>query len=80
MRVLIVAGIILLALARTRHALLILLAVPVYYLFTHSPFGIDYRYALPMHYFLFVIASVTLYCAGIFLAQLIRRAKKLEMA
>ena len=80
MRVLIVAGIILLALARTRRALLILLAVPVYYLFTHSPFGIDYRYALPMHYFLFVIASVTLYCAGIFLAQLIRRAKKLEMA
>jgi hypothetical protein len=36
--------------------------------------------ALPMHYFLFVIASVVLYCAGIFLAQLIRRAKKLEMA
>ncbi|HET8678064.1 MAG TPA: glycosyltransferase family 39 protein [Blastocatellia bacterium] len=80
MRVLIVAGIILLALARTRRALLILLAVPVYYLFTHSPFGIDYRYALPMHYFLFAIASVTLYCAGIFLAHLIRRAKKLEMA
>jgi hypothetical protein len=80
MRVLIVAGIILLALARTRRALLILLAVPVYYLFTHSPFGIDYRYVLPMHCFLFVIASVALYCAGIFLAQLIGRAKRLEMA
>ncbi|HEX5732980.1 MAG TPA: glycosyltransferase family 39 protein [Blastocatellia bacterium] len=80
MRVLIVGGIILLALARKRRALLILLAVPVYYLFSHSPFGIDYRYALPIHYFLFVTASITLYCAGIFLAQLFRRAKKLVMA
>lgn len=76
MRALIVAGMILLALARERRALLMLLAVPVYYLFTHSPFGIDYRYALPIHYFLFVIASVTLYCAAVALAQLARRARR----
>ncbi len=42
LRLLIVAGIILLGLARNRRVLLILLAVPVYYLVSHSPFGIDY--------------------------------------
>ncbi|HJQ67801.1 MAG TPA: glycosyltransferase family 39 protein [Blastocatellia bacterium] len=77
-RLLIVGGIVLLALARMRRALIVLLAAPVYYLITHSPFGIDYRYALPMHYFLFVIAAVTFYCAGKSLAPLGRRLKRSE--
>jgi hypothetical protein len=74
LRLLIVAGIIILALAREHRALLILIAVPLYYLFSHAPFGIGYRYILPMHYFLFVFAAVTLYCAGRAVAQLTRRA------
>jgi hypothetical protein len=77
MRLLIVIGITLLALAHQRRVLLILLAVPLYYLFSHAPFGIDYRYILPMHYFLFIFAAVTLYCAGTAVAQATRRAKHL---
>ena len=76
LRFLIVAGIIIMALARYRRALLILVAVPLYYLFSHAPFGIDYRYILPMHYFLFVFAAVALYCAGAAIAQVTRRAKQ----
>ena len=76
LRLLIVAGIIILALARQWRALLILLAVPLYYLFSHAPFGIDYRYILPMHYFLFIFAAVALYCAGAAVAKLTRRARK----
>ena len=77
LRLLIVAGIIILALAREHRALLILIAVPLYYLFSHAPFGIDYRYILPMHYFLFVFAAVTLYCAGAAIGQVVRRARHL---
>ncbi len=75
LRLLIVIGIIILGLARQWRALLILLAVPLYYLFSHAPFGIDYRYILPMHYFLFIFAAAALYCAGIAVAQATRRAR-----
>jgi hypothetical protein len=61
---LIVIGIVLLLLARRRSELLILLAVPVYYLLAQSFFHTEYRYILAIHYFLFVIAAVTLYVAG----------------
>ena len=61
---LIAIGIVLLALARRRSELLILLAVPVYYLLTQSFFHTEYRYILAIHYFLFVIAAVSLYVAG----------------
>lgn len=61
---LIAIGILLLALARRRGELLILLAVPVYYLLAQSFFHTEYRYILAMHYFLFVIAAATLYVAG----------------
>ena len=63
MRVLIFAGIILPALARRRRALVILLAVPVYYLCTHAAFSTEYRYILPMHYFLLVFAAASSFWA-----------------
>ncbi len=64
MRLLILLGIVLLAFARRRNALLILLAVPVYYLGTHAAFSTEYRYILAIHFFLFVIVATTLYVAG----------------
>jgi hypothetical protein len=57
-------GIVLLAIADRWRALLIVLAVPAYYLCVQSAFHTEYRYILAIHYFLFVAAAVTLYFAG----------------
>jgi hypothetical protein len=64
MRLLILLGILLLAFARRQKALLILLAVPLYYLGTHAAFSTEYRYILALHFFLFVISAATLYVTG----------------
>jgi hypothetical protein len=61
MRWLILLGILLLAFARKAKVLLILLAVPVYYLATHAAFSTEYRYILALHCFLFVITATTLH-------------------
>lgn len=61
---LVLAGIVLLASARRKDALLLLLVVPGYYLCAQSAFHTEYRYILAIHYFLFVAAAVTLYSAG----------------
>jgi hypothetical protein len=65
MRWLILLGIILLAFARKTKVLLILLAVPVYYLSTHAAFSTEYRYILALHCFLFMIAATTLYMTAV---------------
>lgn len=62
-------GVILLAAARRWRALLVLLAVPAYYLLVQSAFHTEYRYILAIHYFLFVIAAVTLGCFGVAMGQ-----------
>ncbi len=75
MLALIIIGVALLALARRRSELLILLVVPLYYLLAQSFFHTEYQYILAIHYFLFVIAAVTLYVAGKALWQAALRAK-----
>jgi hypothetical protein len=40
------------------------MAVPAYYLVVHSVIHTEYRYILPIHYFLFSFVAVSLYCAG----------------
>lgn len=69
MRALIAFGIVLLALARHGRALAVLLIVPAYYLCAQSSLHTEYRYILAIHYFLFVIAAVTLYYAGVAIRQ-----------
>lgn len=44
-----------------RGAAVILLAVPVYYLCVQSPLWTEFRYIMALHYFLLILASVTLY-------------------
>jgi hypothetical protein len=61
---LVIAGLALLALSRRGDALLIMLAVPVYYVCSHSVLHTEYRYILVIHYFLVIAAATTLYCAG----------------
>lgn len=63
------AGIILLAAARRWRALLVMLAVPAYYVSVHSAFHTEYRYILAMHYFLLAIAAVTLGGVGVAIKQ-----------
>ncbi|HEY9231064.1 MAG TPA: hypothetical protein VIS78_02935, partial [Blastocatellia bacterium] len=62
---LVIAGIILVSLAGRARMLMVLLAVPVYYLCAQSALSTEYRYILAMHYFLFVLSGVALYCAGL---------------
>jgi dolichyl-phosphate-mannose-protein mannosyltransferase len=64
MWLLIIIGVGLLVLAGRGRTLLILLAVPAYYLIVHSALHTEYRYILAIHYFLFVCAAVTFYFAG----------------
>jgi Dolichyl-phosphate-mannose-protein mannosyltransferase len=73
---LVIAGIALLAFARRGRALLILLAVPVYYLVSHAPFSTEYRYILAVHCFLFVLGAVTLYCVGASIGRAVSHLRK----
>lgn len=65
----ILIGVGLLAASRRGGALVILLVVPCYYLLVQSALHTEYRYILGMHYFLFVIAAVTLYCSATAIKQ-----------
>jgi hypothetical protein len=59
------AGLVLLFHARRTRSLAALVAVPVYYLCAQSALHTEYRYVLAVHYFLFVVAAVALYQAGL---------------
>jgi hypothetical protein len=62
---LVIAGVMLMGLAGRGRALVVLLAVPAYYLGVQSALSTEYRYILAIHYFLFVMSAVALYCAGV---------------
>jgi len=53
-----------LALSRRFKAIALVLAVPIYYMVTQSTLHTEYRYILPIHYFLFIFAVVSLYYGG----------------
>lgn len=57
-------GTVLLALARRDRVLLILSAVPAYYLIVQSILHTEYRYILAIHYFMFIFAATTFYIAS----------------
>jgi hypothetical protein len=61
LRTLILLGIALLLFARRFRQMLILLAVPIYYVSAQAPLHTEYRYILAIHYFLFVFAGVTVF-------------------
>lgn len=73
---LVAAGVLLLAFARQKRALVILLAVPVYYLCAQSALSTEYRYILAIHFFLFVSAAATLYCGGAAAGQAIHLVRQ----
>jgi hypothetical protein len=61
---LMLVGIALLIFARRYNALLLLIAVPAYYLIFQSPLHTEYRYVAVIHYFFFVLVAVSLYWLG----------------
>jgi hypothetical protein len=73
---LILLGVALLLLARHGRTLVILLAVPAYYLLVQSPLHTEYRYILAIHYFLFISAGVTVYMLAAALSQAARLAAR----
>ena len=58
------AGLLLAAREKKWRALVVLLAVPVYYLCVQSALHTEYRYVLAVHYFLFAAAAEALCRAG----------------
>ena len=78
----ILLGIIALAAASRRRAMLISM-VPLYYLIFQSAMHTEFRYTLAMHYFLFIFAAVTWVLIGSFawnqlwrLSSMIRRGER----
>jgi hypothetical protein len=57
-------GICLLLLARQGRVVLLLLAVPAYYLCLQAPLHVEPRYIIPVHYFFIILAAVPLYWVG----------------
>jgi hypothetical protein len=72
---LILTGILSLWLAGRRRESMFLLAVPLYYLCVQSVFHTEYRYILPIHYFLIALAATTMYLGGLTGIAMMRRAK-----
>ena len=70
---LIVIGLLLLALARRGRVVVLLGAVPAYYLCAQSIFHTEYRYILAIHSFLFIFAATALLGAGVAIGRLARR-------
>jgi hypothetical protein len=74
-RLLILSGIILLAVGKQKHTLILLLAVPLYYLCAQSVFHTEYRYILAIHYFMFILAAITIYVTSVATFQVLKRVK-----
>lgn len=61
---------------RQFQTLALLLAVPCYYFFTQSALHTEYRYVLVIHYFLFVLAALTVYTIACKLTAAWKAARK----
>ncbi|HSO74354.1 MAG TPA: hypothetical protein VLU47_05915, partial [Blastocatellia bacterium] len=70
---LVAIGFSLLMVAGRKRAIVVLFAVPAYYLLFQSAFHTEYRYILPIHYFLFVFAAASLYTIGALVSSSVRQ-------
>jgi hypothetical protein len=73
MLVLIFVGFGFCVLAKRFQSLVLIMAVPFYYLAAQSMLHTEYRYVLGIHYFVFIAAAITLDCGFSFCKDLIRR-------
>ncbi|HEY6331240.1 MAG TPA: glycosyltransferase family 39 protein [Blastocatellia bacterium] len=71
---LVVIGLLVIGIFGHRQSLVLLASVPAYYMTTQSFLHTEYRYILPIHYFLFIFASVTICVAAGFVAEMIHPA------
>ena len=75
MRTLVLIGILLLVARRQPRTLLVVLAVPAYYLFVQSTLHTEYRYILVIHYFLFIAAATAIYCAVLSISNALNKLR-----
>jgi hypothetical protein len=61
----------------SRRRFLYLCLVPIYYLLVQSVMHLEFRYILPMHYFIFVFAAVIWVLLGAFIWNLTKRLRSL---
>jgi hypothetical protein len=73
---LVIIGIALLSLTRRKRELAILLIVPVYYMSVQSALHTEYRYILAIHYFLFIMAAISIYVVAHLLNHGLRQASQ----
>lgn len=78
MLVLVFIGIALLLLARRGRTLVVILAVPAYYMLIQSPLHTEYRYILAIHYFIFMMAATAIYFGGVAVFQTGKRVHDLS--
>ncbi|HEX7176370.1 MAG TPA: glycosyltransferase family 39 protein [Pyrinomonadaceae bacterium] len=71
----IILGLFLLVRARRWGAIALLLSVPVYYMCTQSALWTEFRYILPMHYFLFILAALGLQQTFMFLRRAVLKLR-----
>jgi hypothetical protein len=76
MRALIAAGVVLLLVAGRRRAAAVLLAVPAYYLVFQSALHTEYRYTLPIHAFLLIVAGIALYVLALATVRAVARVRR----
>lgn len=69
------AGLFLLARLRASRALVVLLAVPAYYLCVQSAVHTEYRYVLAVYHFIFALAAVALVASASASWRVVRRAR-----
>ena len=68
-------GVALLAVARRGKVLAVILAVPLYYLCTHSPLHLELRYALALHHFWAMLVAAAFYFLSMMSWRLLTRLK-----
>jgi hypothetical protein len=73
-------GIVILARRRAKQTLVLLLAVPAYYLCFQSILHTEYRYVLAVHYFLFIMVGVTIHETWSIVIGYLRRLKDTNVA
>jgi hypothetical protein len=59
-----ILGVVLLAVYRRKVALAVILTPPLYYLCSHAPLHFEPRYLMPVYFFWFMLAGLTLYWIG----------------
>ena len=66
-----ILGVVVLAVHRRKVAFVVILTLPLYYLFSHAPLHFEYRYILPVYFFWFILVGLAFYWVGLTCVRLV---------